>query len=182
MPICKKCNNYFKITIKIDGKLRNLKSRKFCLECSPFGKHNTKNLNDYTGEVAEGSILICKSCNREYLYLRKSGHSIGKCNSCWTGDRRRELKIKSINYLGDKCNVCGYDKCVDALEFHHLDPSIKEFTLSSNNYRSWNVQKKELDKCILLCCRCHREIHSGVICEVVNASDSKSDIAGSNPA
>lgn len=70
----------------------------------------------------------------------------------------------AVEYKGDKCSVCGYDRCADALEFHHLDPSKKDFGISSKGYtRSWDKVKEELDKCILVCSNCHREIHSGLI-------------------
>lgn len=43
MPkICRKCNKEFPYHKKINGKVRNLNSRKFCLDCSPFGSRNTK--------------------------------------------------------------------------------------------------------------------------------------------
>lgn len=53
---------------------------------------------------------------------------------------------------------CGYSKCIEALEFHHLDPTEKEFEISDR--RSWEALTAELDKCILLCANCHREYHS----------------------
>jgi hypothetical protein len=75
--------------------------------------------------------------------------------------RRKKLKILAIEYKGGSCSKCGYDKCVDALDFHHLKPEEKEFNFSSGGYtRSWDKMKKELDKCILVCANCHREIHS----------------------
>ncbi len=43
------------------------------------------------------------------------------------------MKLQAIKILGSKCCKCGYDKCVDALEFHHEDPRIKEFKLGSGN-------------------------------------------------
>lgn len=71
---------------------------------------------------------------------------------------RRQVKIKLVEYKGGKCEKCGYNKCVDALEFHHLDPSEKDFTISG---KSWSYErlKKEVDKCILVCSNCHKEIH-----------------------
>ena len=66
----------------------------------------------------------------------------------------------AIEYKGGKCVKCGYNKCNAALDFHHLDPTQKEFNLGSHGHtRSWERMKVELDKCILLCANCHREIH-----------------------
>ena len=70
----------------------------------------------------------------------------------------------AIEYKGGKCECCGYDKCVSALEFHHLDSSTKEFGIGQKGYtRSWDKNKEELDKCILVCANCHIEIHCGLV-------------------
>lgn len=75
--------------------------------------------------------------------------------------RRKKLKEKAIYYKGGKCEICGYNKCLAALEFHHLNPNEKEFGIGSKGYtRSWEKIKMELDKCILVCANCHRELHS----------------------
>jgi predicted HNH restriction endonuclease len=73
--------------------------------------------------------------------------------------RRSALREKIINSLGGKCCICGYTKCLSALEGHHIDPVGKEFSLST--VASWKRIEKELDKCMLLCANCHREVHSG---------------------
>ena len=79
-----------------------------------------------------------------------------------TSSYRREVKRKLIEYKGGKCQVCGYNRCQEALEFHHLDPSQKDFTISGGT-KSFESLKPEVDKCILVCANCHREIHAGMI-------------------
>jgi hypothetical protein len=65
--------------------------------------------------------------------------------------RRRELRRKAVEYKGGRCQICGYDRCVEALEFHHLDSLQKDFGISSRGItRSWTRIQEELDKCILL--------------------------------
>ncbi len=59
--------------------------------------------------------------------------------------------------------LCGYNKCKSALEYHHLDPSKKEFQLSKARSRSIDKIKQEIKKCVLLCANCHREVHAGII-------------------
>ncbi len=67
----------------------------------------------------------------------------------------------AIEYKGYKCEVCGYGKCSDALEFHHVNSSEKDFSISEKGYtRSWAKVKEELDKCMILCANCHRELHA----------------------
>lgn len=79
--------------------------------------------------------------------------------------QKRRLKVKqmAIEYKGGKCEKCGYNKCVAALEFHHLNPEEKDFGIGSKGYtRGWEKVKEELDKCILVCANCHREIHEEI--------------------
>ncbi len=77
--------------------------------------------------------------------------------------RRRKVKEMAIQYRGGKCQVCGYDKYVGALDLHHVKGK-KIFGISEKGYtRSWEKIKKELDKCILVCANCHREIEGGVM-------------------
>ena len=77
--------------------------------------------------------------------------------------RRKKIREMAIKYKGGKCAICGYKKCKEALEFHH-ETGRKDFGISRKGYtRSWKKVKKELDKCILLCANCHRELHSKII-------------------
>ena len=74
--------------------------------------------------------------------------------------RRRKVRKWPFNIKGGRCSHCGYDRCIEALDFHHLDPTQKDFGISSKGYtRSWEKIHKELDKCILVCANCHRELH-----------------------
>ncbi len=78
--------------------------------------------------------------------------------------RRKKIKTMAIAYKGNKCTFCGYDKCAGALEFHHLDPKGKDFGLGQNGLtRSWEKTKNELNKCVLVCSNCHKEIHAGLL-------------------
>lgn len=78
--------------------------------------------------------------------------------------RRKNLRLKAIEYKGGKCIFCGYCKYQGTLEFHHLDRKKKDFGLSEKGItRSWDKIQKELDKCILVCANCHRELHGGLL-------------------
>ena len=73
----------------------------------------------------------------------------------------RLLKLKTVEYKGGCCSICGYDKCADALAFHHCDPKMKEFRIGGSR-KSWNNIRREADKCILLCANCHVELHDEI--------------------
>lgn len=70
-------------------------------------------------------------------------------------------KKEAVQLLGGKCLKCGYKKCLAVLEFHHKKKEEKEYTIGSmiRYGKSWELIKKELKKCILLCANCHRELH-----------------------
>lgn len=99
----------------------------------------------------------------EYFYEGTAKHlRCKKCRSAAVDKRRKKLKVMAVEYKGGKCELCGYDRCVAAMEFHHRDPSQKDFAISANGHtKSFEKIKKELDKCALLCANCHREVHAG---------------------
>jgi len=82
-----------------------------------------------------------------------------KSSSYLVNNRRFLVREKSVAYLGSKCSLCNYSKCLDALEFHHKNPKEKDFQISGNHCRKWETIQKELDKCVLLCSNCHQETH-----------------------
>lgn len=71
---------------------------------------------------------------------------------------RYAKKLKSINYKGGKCKICGEEN-ISMLVFHHINTTEKEFSYSSMKDRRWSILKNEIDKCDLLCQNCHRELH-----------------------
>lgn len=96
-----------------------------------------------------------------------SGHfRCTKCRVLAVQKRRNIIKELAVEYKGGKCEVCGYNKCVAAMDFHHQDSLQKDFGISAKGItRSWEKTKIELDKCILLCSNCHRETHDKIILE-----------------
>jgi len=77
--------------------------------------------------------------------------------------RRRKLREMARMYKGGKCMICGYKRYLGALDFHHRNPKQKDFGLSVKGLtRSWKRIKKEINKCVLLCANCHREVHGGI--------------------
>ena len=90
---------------------------------------------------------------------------------------RQLLKEKLVEYKVGKCEKCGYDKCINALEFHHLDPTKKDFGIANGNAIAFEKAKKEVDKCILVCANCHREIHFSLNAEqYANDEELKKEI------
>lgn len=85
---------------------------------------------------------------------------------------RRELKQKAVDYKGGKCEACGYNRCLQALTFHHRNPSEKDFGISDIiNIVSWKDLEKELQKTHLLCNNCHVEAHHGILDGYIDSSN-----------
>lgn len=107
---------------------------------------------------------VCGRHGLETFNIRPSGSA--RCVKCQKEDvAKRRLKVKKImvDRLGGKCSLCGYSKCLKALEFHHTNPSLKNFNLGSK--MTWNPEKlwEEVKKCILLCANCHREVEDKLL-------------------
>jgi hypothetical protein len=77
---------------------------------------------------------------------------------------RKEIKSILIDILGGKCNICGYDRCIEALDFHHIYPDKKQSSIS-NYIISGSIDDclMEIEKCLVLCSNCHRELHANII-------------------
>jgi hypothetical protein len=107
-----------------------------------------------------------KEINKQNFYIRTNGmvHSwCKKCNNTISYNKQKEMKVNCVNLKGGKCQICGYAKYVGSMDFHHLDPSKKEYSIGDLRAYSMKKIKKELDKCILVCRNCHGEIHAGLI-------------------
>lgn len=107
------------------------------------------------------SILKCSRSLISY-YINPDGKTK---NSNRKNRNRFRLKSEYRQRLGAKCQICGYDKCQNALQFHHIDPSKKKFAISDSLRKTFTQQEidEEINKCILVCSNCHVEIHSNLI-------------------
>jgi hypothetical protein len=86
----------------------------------------------------------------------------GRCRQEAVVRRRRKVKERLVHEAGGRCRLCGYSRCLAALEFHHLDPSAKQFGVAQNGMaRSIERLRAEVRKCILLCSNCHAEVECG---------------------
>jgi hypothetical protein len=164
---CHNCGNDFKLHVSINGKIRNLKSRKYCLECSPFGGHRTRPIGL---EKELPKEKLCPRCglvkgSNEFYVKRTENGLFAYCKTCSkerVTEIQRNLKIQAVEYKGGECYLCGYSSCVAAMDFHHINPREKDFNISTLKGVSLNDRvRKELDKCVLLCSRCHREVEDG---------------------
>ena len=101
----------------------------------------------------------CKDCRREYRRQRRKEHpEIHRAQAI----RHQEKQGEWLNSIKTPCIVCGESEplCID---FHHLDPTEKEFTIGKHRSRSKEWLMSEIQKCVCLCANCHRKVHGGLI-------------------
>lgn len=107
--------------------------------------------------------MKCKWYHCPHDAVGRSSFCSSQCqNKYGTQKRRIKVKIMAVMYLGGKCQnpECGWVGPADGYDFHHKDPEKKDFAISrQGTTRSWAKIKSELDKCTLLCSRCHRVEH-----------------------
>jgi hypothetical protein len=77
--------------------------------------------------------------------------------------RKQRVRRTLLDEAGGCCAVCGYDRCIINLHFHHVDPMQKKFQVSSHVGRSLAAFREEIKKCVLVCANCHGEIEAGLI-------------------
>jgi predicted transcriptional regulator len=119
--------------------------------------------NGYSTRKVAKKFNVCKTTVTKYITLNKkektSNLELKKNKVQSVTNWKIRLKEKSVEYKGGKCEKCGYNKCINVLSFHHLDPSQKDFSIAGKCL-TWDKLKNELDKCSLLCMNCHQELHS----------------------
>jgi transposase len=116
---------------------------------------------------ADGRRTIVKTCPRhgdvEFVIEGRGYYRCKLCRQEQVAERRRVVKATLVAEAGGRCQLCGYDRCVSALQFHHLDPMQKRIGISERGLSlSMDAARAEATKCVLLCSNCHAEVESGV--------------------
>lgn len=108
------------------------------------------------------TAYVCRSCEargEEHFYKTVKY----QCKSCWN-KRTYQTGLEKLNKIkklrGGKCEACGYDRYLGALQWHHLDPTVKEYTIGQRRGLSEQQLLLEVSKCKLLCANCHAEAHA----------------------
>ena len=135
--------------------------KKKCSTCktvkdiSEFNKNKSKN---------DGYNTICRECSKikskEYYTKNKDKHlkdvNIRRQSH---NDKMREIINESKS---DGCQLCPETEFV-CLDFHHVDPTEKEYAVSRLVSYSEQKLRREISKCVVLCSNCHRKLHAGLI-------------------
>jgi transposase len=112
----------------------------------------------------ERKAAICP-VHGESAHVRRADGAVvcAACRADAVTRYRKEAKLRLVAEFGGCCQLCGYDRCVRALHFHHRDRETKRFSLSGRGLgRSMASLREEAAKCVLLCSNCHMEVENGV--------------------
>jgi transposase len=117
---------------------------------------------------ARGVIGVKRVCPKHgktiFVVRPDGGYRCGKCRIAAVSNWRREVKRRLVKRAGGACEICGYNRYLGALQFHHLDAELKKFSISQfASLLSWEELCVEADKCALLCANCHAEVEAGVV-------------------
>jgi hypothetical protein len=101
-----------------------------------------------------------------HRYRTGQGRFRWRCKRC-VGEavtrRHQAIKQTLVEEAGGCCVVCGYDRCVISLHFHHVDRAQKSFGINLGYGKSLAAYRAEAAKCVLVCANCHGEIETGLV-------------------
>lgn len=111
----------------------------------------------------ETATIVCPRCEPSAHRATPSrGFVCLRCRASAVAARRRKVKAILVEEAGGCCARCGFAESLAALQFHHLDPSEKEFHIAHQGVtRSIARARDEARKCILLCANCHAAVECG---------------------
>lgn len=115
--------------------------------------------------LASGADTAALPCPRHGMtrhVRRDGGFRCARCRGEQVAKKRRRIKRQLVLEAGGACQLCGYDACLAALQFHHVDPEAKSFAISRRGVtRALSKAREEASKCVLLCANCHAEVEGG---------------------
>lgn len=177
VKVCKICKVNFKSRFRIGINRYDFRGRRHCYNCKKL-KIKTKNseLEKYILdmkylEIEPQTIKAnqnnpknrpCKYCQQNLIRYNNSKFS-NVCKKCQYIFKKIKNKLFCFNFKGGACNDCGWKPaCLEdlaCLDFHHIDPSTKDYEISEIESASFKTIQIELEKCIMLCAICHRKKH-----------------------
>lgn len=124
------------------------------------------------GDGSKTATFDCRKHGRTEFILEGRGYYRCKqCRAAAVARRRRTVKKRLVAEAGGACVLCGYARCLNALQFHHIEPSSKKFHLAYRGHsRSIARSREEMRKCVLLCANCHAEVEGGFASLPVDSS------------
>lgn len=132
---------------------------KKCTRCKETKEVSFFNKSAYR---KEGTRAHCKECEREQAREFYKKNSQPYKDRAKQGKKVMKERLNAFLFnLKEKsgCVICP-EKEVACLDFHHI---IKGKPVTRMTSTSYSALENELNKCIIVCCNCHRKIHAKLI-------------------
>ena len=133
--------------------------KKMCARCQ-----QEKELSDFRKDKSrkDGVMSSCKQCMRQF-YRSQYTIAYGDKYAVANKERRANQAAMLKEYKSKlKCLLCEERESI-CLEFHHTDPTTKEFGVGASMGRNWETIVQEIEKCVCLCSNCHKKVHAGLL-------------------
>jgi hypothetical protein len=120
--------------------------RKRPVEVRYCKRHGATEFANYSAGPKRGYRWCCKRCVGEAVTRR-----------------HQKLRRLLVDEAGGRCAICGYNRTIVNLHFHHVDPTKKLFSINTGRGKALATFREEARKCVLVCANCHGEIEAGLI-------------------
>jgi hypothetical protein len=145
----------------------------------PGGEHEVAEQLPRGGRL-QTTVLVCSIHGETEFVLRSDGGT--RCKRCRCDAvirRRRRVKEILVDEAGGRCVICGYDRYVGGLAFHHLDRATKVTGLAQQG-RALAIAtlRQEARKCVLLCHNCHAEVEAGLVAVPIHLAQPTAESSG----
>lgn len=151
--------------IVCDKEFEALKTtKKYCSNECLNKMRRLKRMNGNSEENGSMKEKVCPICGKTFRPKNAAANQRTCCYDCMPDGvqlTRGAFLAKIKEQRGGKCIKCGYNTCLKALEFHHIDPTQKDFTISNDHFKLLDAIE-ESKKCVLLCSNCHKELHDNL--------------------
>lgn len=132
--------------------------------CSRHCENEARKIRIQQKKEMKDTYKTCLICGKNFQPKSAAANQRTCCYECMP-EGIQYSRSDFLNLIrkqrGGKCERCGYNKYLGALDFHHKDPSKKDFTVGDRDFRLKDCIE-ETKKCILICSNCHREIHANL--------------------
>lgn len=162
VPICKRCgkDDWYEYPRKKPRKDGTIAIDRTCRPCV-LQRQKDKRVGREPRPFPPGTCVKCG------VPVNGTGRDKSWCKPCYNKHRQsrwREIKTAEVDRRGGACVRCGWrpssPREYAALEFHHIDPTKKEYQVASVWLARAERREAELEKCEMICANCHRIHHA----------------------
>ena len=156
LKTCSVCNQEFPIDNFYKSKYSRDGHRSECKDCS---KSNNKRYYESHRQQVLDNVALYAEDNKDKIKQYQRGYRQENAVKLHEYIKEHSIgKRKKIDSYKTPCAKCGEERPY-VIDFHHIDPSTKSFTIGTSYRGDGEKVREEIEKCICICSNCHREFH-----------------------